>query len=77
MCSWPVLKEVHFQHMETASFTCLFQVQQTVEELFGRQPNKSINPDEAVAIGAAVQVKASKIFMMRSYSVTLVLIFAL
>ena len=35
----------------------LFQVQSTVQDLFGRQPSKSVNPDEAVAIGAAIQVK--------------------
>lgn len=31
------------------------KVQQTVQELFGRTPSKAVNPDEAVAIGAAVQ----------------------
>lgn len=31
------------------------QVQQTVQDLFGRNPSKSVNPDEAVAIGAAIQ----------------------
>jgi len=30
-------------------------VQETVTEFFGRQPNKSVNPDEVVALGAAVQ----------------------
>ncbi len=30
-------------------------VQQAVERLFGKAPNKSVNPDEVVAIGAAVQ----------------------
>ncbi len=30
-------------------------VQQRVAEFFGRQPNRSVNPDEAVAVGAAVQ----------------------
>ena len=30
-------------------------VQEAVKKIFGRDPNKSINPDEAVAIGAAVQ----------------------
>ncbi|MBI9017821.1 MAG: molecular chaperone DnaK [Phycisphaerae bacterium] len=30
-------------------------VQQLVKELFNREPNKSINPDEVVALGAAVQ----------------------
>jgi molecular chaperone DnaK len=30
-------------------------VQEKVVEIFGRQPNKSVNSDEAVAIGAAIQ----------------------
>ncbi len=30
-------------------------VQKTVEEFFGKKPNKSVNPDEVVAIGAAIQ----------------------
>ena len=33
----------------------LLQVQSTVQDLFGRQPSKAVNPDEAVAIGAAIQ----------------------
>ncbi|XP_011494796.1 PREDICTED: heat shock 70 kDa protein cognate 5 [Ceratosolen solmsi marchali] len=31
------------------------KVQQTVQEIFGRQPSRAVNPDEAVAVGAAVQ----------------------
>ncbi len=31
------------------------KVQQMVKEFFGKEPNKSVNPDEVVAIGAAVQ----------------------
>src|SRR5918999_1399002 len=31
------------------------KVQQIVKEMFGKEPNKSVNPDEVVAIGAAVQ----------------------
>jgi molecular chaperone DnaK len=31
------------------------KVQQTVQEFFGKEPNKSVNPDEVVAVGAAVQ----------------------
>ncbi|MBW3564428.1 MAG: molecular chaperone DnaK [Acidobacteria bacterium] len=31
------------------------RVMRLVEEVFGREPNRSINPDEVVAIGAAVQ----------------------
>lgn len=30
-------------------------VQRKVEEIFGKTPNKSVNPDEVVAIGAAIQ----------------------
>jgi len=30
-------------------------VQQVVKRLFGKEPNKSVNPDEVVAVGAAVQ----------------------
>ncbi len=30
-------------------------VQKIVREIFGKEPNKSINPDEAVALGAAIQ----------------------
>jgi molecular chaperone DnaK len=31
------------------------KVQQIVKELFGREPHKGVNPDEVVAVGAAVQ----------------------
>ncbi len=31
------------------------KVQKSVQELFGKEPNKSVNPDEVVAVGAAVQ----------------------
>jgi len=31
------------------------KVQETVEKLFGKAPRKDVNPDEAVAVGAAVQ----------------------
>ncbi|NLK41810.1 MAG: molecular chaperone DnaK [Planctomycetes bacterium] len=31
------------------------KVQQIVQEIFGKAPNKSLNPDEVVAIGAAIQ----------------------
>ena len=30
-------------------------VQETVKNIFGKEPNRSVNPDEAVAMGAAVQ----------------------
>ncbi len=31
------------------------KVQEMVKDLFGKEPNKSVNPDEVVAVGAAVQ----------------------
>ena len=31
------------------------KVQQTVQEFFGKEPNKTVNPDEVVAVGAAIQ----------------------
>lgn len=31
------------------------KVQETVQKLFGREPHKGINPDEVVAVGAAIQ----------------------
>ena len=31
------------------------KIQQVVKEFFGKEPNKGVNPDEVVAIGAAVQ----------------------
>jgi len=36
------------------------KVQETVEKTFGRKPNKSVNPDEAVAVGAAIQAGVLK-----------------
>src|SRR5574340_835895 len=31
------------------------RVQQKVKEIFGKEPHKGVNPDEVVAIGAAIQ----------------------
>ncbi|TAL27536.1 MAG: molecular chaperone DnaK, partial [Nitrospirae bacterium] len=31
------------------------KVQQTVQDFFGKEPNKTVNPDEVVAVGAAIQ----------------------
>ncbi len=31
------------------------RIQQAVEDFFGKKPNKSVNPDEVVAIGASIQ----------------------
>ncbi len=33
------------------------KVQETVRKIFGRAPSKNVNPDEAVAMGAAIQVR--------------------
>ena len=36
------------------------KVQETVKELFGKEPRKDVNPDEAVAVGAAIQAGVLK-----------------
>jgi len=36
------------------------KVQQTVQTFFGKEPNKTVNPDEVVAIGAAIQAAVLK-----------------
>jgi len=36
------------------------KVQQIVQEFFGKEPNKSVNPDEVVAAGAAIQAGVLK-----------------
>lgn len=36
------------------------QVQDVVKSIFGKEPSKSVNPDEAVAIGAAIQAGVLK-----------------
>lgn len=36
------------------------KVQETVEKVFQRKPNRSVNPDEAVAVGAAIQAGVLK-----------------
>src|SRR5207247_6228154 len=35
-------------------------VQETVKKLFGKEPHKGVNPDEVVAIGAAIQAGVLK-----------------
>ena len=35
-------------------------VQQKVEEFFGKEPHRGVNPDEVVAVGAAIQVSVLK-----------------
>ncbi|NWF98102.1 MAG: molecular chaperone DnaK [Nitrospirae bacterium] len=36
------------------------KVQQTVQTFFGKEPNKTVNPDEVVAVGAAIQAAVLK-----------------
>jgi molecular chaperone DnaK len=36
------------------------KVQETVSKFFGREPSKSVNPDEVVAVGAAIQAAVLK-----------------
>ena len=36
------------------------KVQQVVQEFFGKEPNKTVNPDEVVAVGAAIQAAVLK-----------------
>ena len=31
------------------------RIQELVKDFFGKEPNKGVNPDEVVAVGAAVQ----------------------
>jgi molecular chaperone DnaK len=35
--------------------TCMLHVVKTVKTIFGHEPSKGVNPDEAVAIGASIQ----------------------
>ncbi len=35
--------------------TRILSIQNAIEKMFGKKPNKSVNPDEVVAIGAAIQ----------------------
>ena len=46
----------------TAAFqTRMPRIQRLVKELFGKEGNKSVNPDEVVAIGATIQGACSKV----------------
>ncbi len=35
-------------------------IQQVVEKFFGKAPSKGVNPDEVVAVGAAIQAACSQ-----------------
>lgn len=45
----------HFSGVLLINMNVSIQVQQTVQDVFGRSPSKAVNPDEAVAMGAAIQ----------------------
>lgn len=50
-----IAKEKIEEVILVGGMTRMPKVQKLVQEFFGKTPNKSVNPDEAVAIGAAVQ----------------------
>lgn len=47
-------KEIH-EVILVGGSTRIPKVQQMVKDFFGREPNKSVNPDEVVSLGAAIQ----------------------
>lgn len=60
----PVRKALHDASLSTSDVTDVIlvggqsrmpRVQEVVKEFFGKDPRKDVNPDEAVAIGAAIQ----------------------
>jgi molecular chaperone DnaK len=63
-CRQPVLKALQDAKLDAKQIdeillvggsTRMPKVQQMVKEIFGKEGNKSVNPDEAVALGAAIQ----------------------
>jgi molecular chaperone DnaK len=63
-CRQPVLKVLQDSKLSAGQIdevllvggsTRMPRIQQLVKEIFGKEGNKSVNPDEAVAIGAAIQ----------------------
>ena len=40
---------------------------ETVKNFFGKEPNKSVNPDEVVAMGAAIQGGFYKVMLKMYY----------
>lgn len=44
-----------YQVILVGGMTRMPKVAETVKKIFGRSPSKAVNPDEAVAIGAAIQ----------------------
>jgi molecular chaperone DnaK len=63
-CRGPVLKALEDAKLKPAEIdevvlvggsTRMPRVQQIVKDIFGKEPHKGVNPDEVVAIGAAIQ----------------------
>src|SRR4051794_6264447 len=63
-CKAPVMKALDDAKLKPADVdevvlvggsTRMPRVQQIVKEIFGREPHKGVNPDEVVAVGAAIQ----------------------
>ncbi|HQR08752.1 MAG TPA: molecular chaperone DnaK [Gemmatales bacterium] len=63
-CKAPVLKAIKDSGLKTSDIdevvlvggmTRVPRVQQVVKEIFGKEPHRGVNPDEVVAIGAAIQ----------------------
>jgi molecular chaperone DnaK len=63
-CRGPVLKALEDAKLKPSQIdevvmvggsTRMPRVQQVVKEIFGKEPHKGVNPDEVVAIGAAIQ----------------------
>jgi molecular chaperone DnaK len=63
-CKAPVLKALEDAKLKASEIdevvlvggsTRMPRVQQIVKEIFGKEPHKGVNPDEVVAVGAAIQ----------------------
>jgi molecular chaperone DnaK len=63
-CRQPLMKALQDANLQASQVdevllvggsTRMPRIQQLVKEIFGKEGNKSVNPDEAVAIGAAIQ----------------------
>src|SRR5205823_11654616 len=63
-CRAPVLKALEDAKLKASDIdevvlvggaTRMPRVQQIVKEIFGKEPHKGVNPDEVVAVGAAIQ----------------------
>ena len=63
-CRGPVLKALEDAKLKASDIdevvlvggsTRMPRVQQIVKEIFGKEPHKGVNPDEVVAVGAAIQ----------------------